>query len=141
MLLKLALAVLIPAYVAAQSLKPYNLTATALFYLSDANKDGILTLSEIDSNFKTYDRDNDGRITRYEYTSHVDQTSPNLHAFSHALYDLYDVDNDDYLDLHDYESFHGLMDGNGDGILVVTEYVRYWEILLEDLEHLHGGRS
>jgi len=139
-LFHLALVLLLPAWASAQlDLKPYNRTASIMFTISDANRDGILTLTEIDSNFQTYDRDNDGKISRYEYTSHVDQNSPSLHAFSHGLYDIYDVDNDDVLELHDFESFFKLMDANGDGAVVEPEYVRYWIILLEALEHLHGG--
>lgn len=53
MLLKLSLLFIIPAYAMAQvNLKPYNQTAAILFSLSDANKDGILTRGEMDSNFR-----------------------------------------------------------------------------------------
>ncbi|CAG5136640.1 unnamed protein product [Candidula unifasciata] len=141
MILKLAIVLLAVGYASSQGLdlKPYNVTAAALFYVSDANKDGILTLSEVDSNFRSYDRDDDGRISRYEYTSHVDANSPQLHAFSHGLYDIYDVDSDDFLDAHDYESFFKLMDSDENDVVTQHEYVRYWIVLLETLEHLHGG--
>ncbi|BFZ04055.1 hypothetical protein BsWGS_07094 [Bradybaena similaris] len=141
MMLKLAVVLLVLGYASSQgvNLKPYNQTAALMFHLSDSNQDGILKLEEIDNNFRGYDTDGDGRISRYEYTSYVDQHSPALHAFSHGLYDIYDVDKDDQLDLHDFENFFRLMDSDDNGVVVLQEYVRYWTILLESLEHLHGG--
>lgn len=73
---------------------------------------------------QSYDTNNDGRISRFEYTDYVDKNSPQLHAFSHGLYDIYDVDYDDQLDLHDFENFHKLLDGDGDGFVIQAEYVR-----------------
>ncbi|XP_059162565.1 uncharacterized protein LOC131945947 isoform X3 [Physella acuta] len=134
-----ALLIVLPAMALAQvDLKPYNLTATALFLNIDTNQNGEITLQEIDASFRGYDANHNGRVSRQEYTSYVDAHQPELHPLSHALYDIYDVDSDDQLDLHDFENFHKLMDGDGSGIVSHFEFVRYWSILFTDLEHLHA---
>ncbi|CAL1543424.1 unnamed protein product [Lymnaea stagnalis] len=135
-----AIFLLFPALTFAQEpidLKPYNLTATAMFLNVDKNIDGNIDRPELDRSFDQYDSNHNGRISRLEYTSYVDAQLPQLHALSHGLYDLYDVDNDDQLDHHDYDNFYQLMDGDGNGLVSHFEYVRYWSILFTDLEHLH----
>ncbi|XP_059162792.1 uncharacterized protein LOC131946159 [Physella acuta] len=131
----------LPALTLAQTvdLKPYNVTAVALFLQVDTNQDHNVDKAELHATFLSYDTDGDGRITRHEYTSYVDTHSPALHPLSHALYDIYDVDGDHHLDEHDFNNFFSLMDGDGNGIVSAEEFIRYWEILFIDLEHIHGG--
>ncbi|XP_059162791.1 uncharacterized protein LOC131946158 [Physella acuta] len=130
----------LPALSLAQlNLKPYNETAASLFRQTDTNMDHNVDKAELHASFMGYDTDGDGRITRHEYTSYVDTHVPALSPLSHALYDIYDVDGDHHLDEHDFVNFFSLIDGNGNGIVSEAEFIRYWEILFTDLEHLHGG--
>ncbi|XP_059162793.1 uncharacterized protein LOC131946160 [Physella acuta] len=131
----------LPALTMAQNvnLKPYNVTAAVLFLQVDTNMNNNVDKTELHASFLSYDTDGDGRITRHEYTTYVDAHSPALHPLSHALYDIYDVDGDHHLDEHDFDNFYGLMDTDNNGIVSDDEFIKYWEILFVDLEHLHGG--
>ncbi|XP_059162570.1 uncharacterized protein LOC131945953 isoform X2 [Physella acuta] len=124
---------------AIDTLKPFNYTATVMFIEGDKNHDGFIDRQELDAIYRGYDANNNGRISRQEYTQYIQAHAPNLYQVSHALYDIYDVDNDDQLDHHDFDNFYALMDGNGDGTVSHFEYVRYWTILLEDLEQIVAG--
>uniref|UniRef100_A0A2C9KN49 EF-hand domain-containing protein n=1 Tax=Biomphalaria glabrata TaxID=6526 RepID=A0A2C9KN49_BIOGL len=139
MSLMYALVLLLPALAFGQTvnLKPYNLTATAMFLQTDTDLSGDIDRPELDASFRDYDTDRNGRVSRTEYMTYLSQHTPSLAALHDALFDIYDVDNDHILDHHDYDNFFGLMDGNGDGFVSHFEYVRYWTILLQDLEHLH----
>ncbi|XP_059162576.1 uncharacterized protein LOC131945959 [Physella acuta] len=139
MSLQYALVFLLPCLAYAQiDLKPYNYTATALFLNYDDNRNGEVSRQEIDLAFRFYDTNNNGRISRLEYTNYIDNHNPALHPLSHALYDIYDVDSDDQLDHHDFDNFFALMDSDDNQIVSHYEFVRYWTILLEELEHLHA---
>ncbi|KAH9500028.1 hypothetical protein Btru_076188, partial [Bulinus truncatus] len=129
---------LLPAVTYAVDLKPYNLTATFMFLDLDKDVSGYIDRNEIDSSFRRYDVNDNGRVSRSEYTTYINTNEPTLYDLSHALYDIYDVDSDDQLDLHDYENFFGLIDGDGNGQVSHYEFVRYWTILFTDLEHLHA---
>ena len=56
----------------------------------------------------------DGRVSRHEYTNYVTATTPELHDFSHALYDDYDVTGDHHLDHVDYDQYYAKLDANGE---------------------------
>merc|ERR1711915_453217 len=110
-----------------------------MFLESDVNGDGKMTQDEINEVFKGYDTNKDGRVSRHEYTSFTDQHTPSLHALSHALYDIYDVDNDHHLDKHDFENFFQLIDADGNDIIDEGEFIQYWTKIFIDLEH-HIGK-
>ncbi|KAI8783361.1 uncharacterized protein LOC106079444 [Biomphalaria glabrata] len=138
------LLLLLPAFAFAQNvdLRPYNLTATYMFILVDKDLNGQVDRNEIDLNFQQYDADHNGRVSRVEYINYVNQHEPTLNLFHDALFDIYDVDGDHILYHNDYDNFYALMDGDGNGIVSHFEFVRYWTILLETLEHLHNfGKS
>ncbi|KAI8783362.1 hypothetical protein BgiMline_023541 [Biomphalaria glabrata] len=138
------LLLLLPAMAFAQTvnLKPYNLTATYMFIAIDKDLNGQVDRHEIDLNFLDFDGDRNGRVSRTEYMNYVMLHEPQLNLLHDSLFDLYDVDNDHILDKHDYDNFYALMDGDGNGLVSHFEYVRYWTILLTDLEHLHNfGKS
>ncbi|XP_055860713.1 uncharacterized protein LOC106062862 [Biomphalaria glabrata] len=126
----------LPAMTYAVDFKPYNLTATLMFLDIDKDINGIIDRNEIDLSFRHFDTNNNGRISRLEYTAYVTTNEPTLSPVAHALYDVYDVDNDDQLDHHDFDNFFALMDSDGDHRVTHFEFVRYWTILLADLEHL-----
>ncbi|KAK0044471.1 serine/threonine-protein kinase fhkB [Biomphalaria pfeifferi] len=107
----------------------------------DTNLNGNIDRHEIDESFRTYDSNNNGRISRTEYTNFVTSHEPTLLDLSHALYDVYDVDSDDQLDHHDFDNFYSLMDGNADGVVSHFEFSRYWTILLTNLAHLHSQKK
>jgi len=136
-----ALLLFLPALTLAYDLKPYNETAHLMFIGTDANKDGVLSRSELDATFKDYDTNGDGRVSRQEYTSYTDLHSPTLHDLSHALYDIYDVDGDHHLDKHDFDNLYALIDGDADGIVEEIEFIKYWSVLFVNLEHIHGQGS
>nr|KAI8730258.1 putative serine/threonine-protein kinase fhkB [Biomphalaria glabrata] len=107
-----------------------------MFLDIDKDINGIIDRNEIDLSFRHFDTNNNGRISRLEYTAYVTTNEPTLSPVAHALYDVYDVDNDDQLDHHDFDNFFALMDSDGDHRVTHFEFVRYWTILLADLEHL-----
>ncbi|CAL1543420.1 unnamed protein product [Lymnaea stagnalis] len=131
-----ALVLLLPGVTYGINLKPYNLTAAALFLNIDLDVSGDIDRPELDLNFKTYDTNNNGRVSRQEYTNYVNSHTPSLVPLHDAFYDIYDVDGDHQLDHHDFDNFFSLMDSTSDGIVSYFEFVRYWTILLETLEHL-----
>ncbi|KAK3756839.1 hypothetical protein RRG08_048885 [Elysia crispata] len=135
------LLLVLPAATLAINLKPYNETAHMMFVESDFNNDGAFSRNELDMVFKGYDTNGDGRVTRHEYTSYVDLHTPTLHDLSHALYDIYDSDNDHHLDKHDYDMLFSIMDADSDGIVQEMEFTIYWTALYGSLEHVHGHGS
>ncbi|KAK6195076.1 hypothetical protein SNE40_000581 [Patella caerulea] len=121
----------------ANILQPYNETALNMFHGNDFNGDGKFERSELDFTFYVYDTEPlDGIISRLEYTSYINKTTPELYRLSHELYDIYDIDNDNRLEKHDYDAFFQLMDSDDDGWVTEHEFVHYWTILLESLGHL-----
>ncbi|ESO92786.1 hypothetical protein LOTGIDRAFT_232909 [Lottia gigantea] len=128
----------------ANILQPYNETAREMFHANDANQDGIYERAEIDYTFMIYDTNpNDGRVSHAEYTQYINNTSPSLHALSLELYNVYDVDNDNLLEKHDYDNFFKLMDYDDNNEVSEHEFVHYWTIMFESLGHLidAGGIS
>ncbi|XP_059151935.1 calcium-binding protein 1-like [Physella acuta] len=118
-----------------QNLYPYDQTALAMFKEMDIGGNGVFERYELDIVFREYDSNNDGRVTRHEYTLYIDTHNPELHKISHQLYDIYDVDGDHHLDMHDYDNFYTLMEGDGDGVVSQDEFVRYWTVLLQNLDN------
>ncbi|KAK6195077.1 hypothetical protein SNE40_000582 [Patella caerulea] len=136
MLLLLLVAVLFSGCLA-NELEPYNLTAQQMFLANDFNGDGKFERAELDLSFYIYDSEPlDGIISRLEYTSYINKTTPTLYNLSHELYDLYDIDNDNFLEKHDYDAFFKLMDYDENSWISEQEFVHYWGILLESLGHL-----
>ncbi|CAL1543422.1 unnamed protein product [Lymnaea stagnalis] len=129
--------IFLPALTLQISLKPYDLTATNMFIDVDIDLSSFIDQNEVDYSFRQYDTNSNGRVSRTEYIQHLNQHIPSMAPIAHALYDIYDVDNDDQLDRHDYDFFFRLLDGDVDGLVSHFEYVRYWSILFTDLEHLH----
>ncbi|XP_060607608.1 uncharacterized protein LOC132759778 [Ruditapes philippinarum] len=124
-------------------LKPYDEFAAHMYQKSDTNKDGILTVTEIEDEFRQYDANHDGHISRHEYTSFICFLQPALYQLSHYLYDQYDLSpNDHQLQITDFEAFHAKLDSNGDANLTQTEWVTWWVKTFQGLEtanhHIHG---
>ncbi|XP_011442112.1 calcium-binding protein LPS1-beta isoform X2 [Magallana gigas] len=118
--------------------RPYDHSAELLFNGSDFNHDGIFSRDELEQEFKKYDADGDGRVSRHEYTTYVTTTTPELHDFAHALYDDYDVTGDHHLDHVDYDQYYAKLDADVDGSVTRAEFVDYWVKLFQATEHLHG---
>lgn len=124
-------------------LKPYDEFAAHMYQKSDTNKDGILTVTEIEDEFRQYDANHDGHISRHEYTSFICFLQPALYQLSHYLYDQYDLSPTDHqLQITDFEAFHAKLDSNGDANLTQTEWVTWWVKTFQGLEtanhHIHG---
>ncbi|ESO92785.1 hypothetical protein LOTGIDRAFT_162267 [Lottia gigantea] len=112
------------------NLKPYNDTAYGMFHANDFNRDGIFERVEINFTFQIYDSNpEDGRVSHAEYTTYINYTTPNLYPLSSELYKIYDVDNDNLLEIHDYDNFFNLMDSDEDQQVTEHEFVRYWTIV------------
>ncbi|XP_012935838.1 putative uncharacterized protein DDB_G0287457 [Aplysia californica] len=129
---------LLPAVSLAINLKPYDETAGILFDDVNSNKDDVITRHELRESFDKYDTNHDDRISHREYTQHVNASTPALLPLSLELYKIYDVDNDHHLDEHDFNNLFALIDSDSNGRVERSEFVRYWTILLKNLEHLHS---
>ncbi|XP_059162550.1 calcium-binding protein NCSA-like [Physella acuta] len=120
------------------NLKPYDQTASVMFNMVDHDQDGDVNRNELDQAFKAYDTNGNGRISKQEYVSYVEQI---IHDTSYrhlmlATFDIIDVDNDHILDHHDFDNFFSLMDSDSNNLVSLAEYVRYWSALFPDLENL-----
>ncbi|KAK6958640.1 hypothetical protein BgiMline_036087 [Biomphalaria glabrata] len=138
-----AIVLCFPALISAQfTLKPYNNTANIIFRFSDLNADGFIDKSELETFFAEFDTNGDGRVSFQEYSSYVhnNQNDPEINAFYHTLYDVYDANNDRHVDHDDFVLLFDLMDFNGDKEVSRAEYVHYMTIILETVDHnLHGN--
>ncbi|XP_041368676.1 uncharacterized protein LOC121383013 [Gigantopelta aegis] len=119
------------------SLRPYDQYAKHMFVTYDSNGDSIFSQLELQQSFRYYDTNGDQRVTRKEYTEYGNHILPELHELTHALYSLYDMDNDHILDLWDYEHLYKLIDSDEDGQVTEAEFVHFWTTTLESLNHLH----
>merc|ERR1712043_69364 len=126
------------AYANHPDFKPYNDTSALLFHGSDLDGDGVFSRTELDQVFVKYDADNDGRVSRHEYTTYLMADAPTLEQFAHALYDDYDVIADHHLDHRDFDAYYAKLDANQDGQVTYDEFVPYWTDLFIKNEHLHG---
>ena len=55
----------------------------------------------------------DGRVTRSEYTTYQTRHDPELEGLAHALFNVYDVNDDHHLVMDDYVAFYRSMDSDG----------------------------
>ncbi|XP_067660825.1 uncharacterized protein [Haliotis asinina] len=118
-------------------LRPYNETAKAMFASADIDRDFTFTINELQYSFDAYDADNNGVVSRTEYTTFTAHLNPEMFSLTHALYDIFDADKDDTLTLFDFNALYKLMDSNENGRVSEKEYVHWWTVTLEALDHLH----
>ncbi|XP_046376295.2 uncharacterized protein LOC124149006 [Haliotis rufescens] len=118
-------------------LRPYNETAKAMFVSADLDHDQTFTIDELRYSYNAYDADGDGVVTRTEYTTFTAHLNPEMFDLTHALYDNFDADKDDVLTLFDFNALFKLMDNNENGRVSQKEYVHWWTVTLESLDHLH----
>ncbi|XP_055873657.1 uncharacterized protein LOC106058616 [Biomphalaria glabrata] len=123
------------------TLRPYNNTANMAFRLSDYNGDNILDKNELERFFQDFDANGDGRVSFQEYSNYVhnNQHDPEINAFFHALYDVYDVNNDRHVDHDDFLLLYALMDFNDDNVISRQEFVHYFSIIFETIDHNLNG--
>ncbi|KAH9507911.1 hypothetical protein Btru_053197 [Bulinus truncatus] len=88
-----------------------------------------------------YDANGDGRISFQEYSNYVhnNQHDPEINSFFHALYQVYDVNNDAHVDHTDFLLLFALMDFNGDNIINRQEFIHYFSIIFETIDHSLNG--
>ncbi|XP_046582669.1 uncharacterized protein LOC124290031 [Haliotis rubra] len=108
-----------------------------MFASADLDKDLTFTIGELQYSYDAYDADNDGVVSRTEYTTFTAHLNPEMFALTHALYDIYDSDKDDVLTLYDFNALYKLMDTNENGRVSEKEYIHWWTVTLEALDHLH----
>ncbi|XP_046582708.1 uncharacterized protein LOC124290063 [Haliotis rubra] len=119
------------------NLRPYNVTAQNLFDNNDLDKDKEFSLAELKFSFQGYDSDFDGVVSREEYTTYTTHQNPALFILTHALYDIYDSDKDGVLTEYDYDQLYKLWDANENNVVSEPEFVHWWTVTLESLDHLH----
>ncbi|XP_059162572.1 uncharacterized protein LOC131945955 [Physella acuta] len=128
-----ALLVCLPALTFAQtfSLKPYDVTAAVAFTYADHNGDGVYDRNEVDLMFKNLDSNHDGLISLREYSSYFDANmhDPHVGHIVSSLFLVYDVNNDDHVDHHDFDMMFALADSNGDNLMQKTEFVHYTSVI------------
>ncbi|KAH9500029.1 hypothetical protein Btru_076203 [Bulinus truncatus] len=82
-----AILIILPALAFGQvSLKPYNLTATAMFLSIDRDLSGDIDRNEVDASFRQYDADHNGRISHTEFNNYIDQHFPSFYSLHDALF-------------------------------------------------------
>merc|ERR1712179_24995 len=128
------------------SLLPYNLTASLMFLAEDLNQDGVITIEELEAEFDQYDTNNNGMVSRHEYTEYICHAEPILYNLARYLYDDYDMDGDHHLRKTDYDAFFHRLDKDDDDLVTPAEYIELWEGLFVKYEyvevhsqtHMHG---
>ncbi|XP_052674733.1 uncharacterized protein LOC128156586 [Crassostrea angulata] len=105
---------------------------------SNTDNDDVLSVAELHTILAYYDLNNDGTITRHEYTTFLSAQTPELLSYAHALYDIYDADGDHHLGMQDLDKLYAKMDIDGDGTVSKTDFYNFWNQILHDLAHLHG---
>ncbi|XP_052782413.1 uncharacterized protein LOC128218763 [Mya arenaria] len=125
-----------------QLLQPYAVTAETMYHNIDVNHDSIFTLQEFIDDFRQYDIDHDGKITRHEYTSFVCFLTPTMYQLSHYLFDEFDSDSNHHLDTGDFGNFYHLLDSDHNGTVSLPEWTAWWVKTFQSLEgadhHVHG---
>ncbi|KAK7497784.1 hypothetical protein BaRGS_00010918 [Batillaria attramentaria] len=90
-----------------------SVVAHVMFLDADADNDTVLHKDELVAVFTKYDANNDGRVSRHEYSNYLQAHEPELVTLGHFLYDEYDADGDHHLEQHDFDIFYQKMDLDG----------------------------
>ncbi|CAL1541648.1 unnamed protein product [Lymnaea stagnalis] len=107
-----------------------NAVAVASFNKLDADGDGNVERPELDSYFKAEDTNNDGRVSRHEYTVAVEAQyghDPQLIHALHNLFDSLDFNNDNHLDKADYDRLFTTADTSGNSLVNENEFLKFFK--------------
>nr|KAG5707307.1 hypothetical protein BaRGS_000081 [Batillaria attramentaria] len=108
-----------------------------MFLDADADNDTVLHKDELVAVFTKYDANNDGRVSRHEYSNYLQAHEPELVTLGHFLYDEYDADGDHHLEQHDFDIFYQKMDLDGDDSVSEVDFRNYWTINKNKIKSKH----
>ncbi|XP_046582707.1 uncharacterized protein LOC124290062 [Haliotis rubra] len=118
-------------------LRPYNVTAQNLFGIYDIDKDSEYSLAELKLSYNGFDSNFDGVVSREEFTTYFTTQNQYLFVLTRPLYDIYDADQDGAVTEYDFNQIYKLWDANENNVVSELEFVHWWTVTLEALDHLH----
>ncbi|XP_059164978.1 uncharacterized protein LOC131947715 [Physella acuta] len=111
---------------------PDTITAN-VFKKTDVDGDGNIERPELDQYFKTFDQNNDNRISRHEYGLQVNATyvhDPVVSHNLHTMFDNLDFNNDHHLDTADYDHMFTTCDTDNNQLVSSAEFTSFFKTML-----------
>jgi len=96
----------------------------------DADGDGSIALSEMNSLFVKFDKDGSGRLDAGEFTSGFSEVLGGTSEQAEKVFKALDTDNSGDVQLSELSDFFKKMDDDGSGEVSKDEFVKFWVSLL-----------
>ncbi|KAK0041414.1 polcalcin Bra n 2 [Biomphalaria pfeifferi] len=123
-----ALLICLPALALCQA-PDIDKVAGEVFAKADSNSDGNVVKTEMENYFLSFDRNNDSRISRHEYTERITEQyghDPQLNHILHNLYDQLDINSDNHVDKVDIDGLFAVADADKNNQVAKAEFTTFF---------------
>ncbi|KAH9487639.1 hypothetical protein Btru_070224 [Bulinus truncatus] len=106
-----------------------NAFARDVFGKIDVNKDEAIVKAEMEQYYLGFDKNNDSRVSRHEWSEHITAQyghDAQLNHLLHALYDELDTNNDNHVDQVDIDALFDVADADKNNRVVLTEFTSFF---------------
>ncbi|CAL1541657.1 unnamed protein product [Lymnaea stagnalis] len=106
--------------------------ADALFVKLDLDNDAHIEKPEVGDYFKTFDRNGDSRVSQQEYVTVIDAQygdNPEWQRILHNVFGRLDFNNDNHLDVLDYDRLFSSADVNANSLVNELEFYNFFHSL------------